>query len=98
MRQTRLFKSTRIRKKDGNTYTLEGKMTIKDITQEIQLEMTYWGEKQNPFDKKMMVSGFDTRLKINRLSFHVGTGKFFKMGVAGKEVNIFISLEMLRKK
>lgn len=92
------FKSTRVQKKDGNTYVLAGRLTVKDVTQEVQLEMTYWGEKQNPFDKKMMVSGFDIPFKIDRLSYHVGNGKFFEMGVVGKEVSVFASLEMIREK
>lgn len=46
----------------------------------------------------MMVSGFDIRFKIDRLSYHVGNGKFFEMGVVGKEVSVFASLEMIREK
>lgn len=92
------FKSTQVRKKDDRTYVLEGKMTVKDVTKDVQLEMTYGGQKQNPLDKKVMVSGFDIRFKIDRLSYHVGAGKFFKMGVVGKEVAVFVSLEMIRKK
>jgi polyisoprenoid-binding protein YceI len=45
-----------------------------------------------------MVAGFDTRFNINRLDFHVGDGKFHKMGVVGKDVDILISLEAVRKK
>lgn len=93
-----VFESTRVQKKDDHTYVLEGNMTVKDVTKDVKLEMTYWGQKQNPLDKKVMVSGFDIRFKIDRLGYHVGGGKFFKMGVVGKEVSVFISLEMIRKK
>lgn len=45
-----------------------------------------------------MVTGFDTRFNINRFDFHVGDGKFYKMGVVGKDVDVLITLEAARKK
>jgi hypothetical protein len=44
------------------------------------------------------VGGFETRFKIDRFDFNVGTGKFYKLGVVGKEVDILISMEMTRNK
>jgi polyisoprenoid-binding protein YceI len=92
------FKSTRVSHANGNKYILEGKMTIKDVTKDIVLEFTYWGQKENPFKKNQIVAGFDARFKINRLDYHVGDGNFFKMGVVGKDVDILITLEVLRDK
>lgn len=92
------FKSSRVSHSGGNTYILEGKMTIKDVSKVMVLEFTYWGQKENPFKKNQMVAGFDSRFKINRLDYHVGDGKFYNMGVVGKDVDIFISLEMIRDK
>jgi polyisoprenoid-binding protein YceI len=45
-----------------------------------------------------MVAGFDSRFKIDRLNYHVGDGKFYKMGVVGKDVDVLITLEMIRHK
>jgi len=95
---TMMFKSSRVSHTNGNKYILEGKMTIKDVTKDMVLEFIYWGQKENPFKKNQMVAGFDTRFKINRLDFHVGDGKFYKMGVVGKDVDILITLEVLRDK
>ena len=92
------FKSSRVSHAGGNKYVLEGKMTIKDVTKDMVLEFIYWGQKENPFKKNEMVAGFDTRFNINRLDFHVGDGKFYKMGVVGKDVDVLISLEVVRKK
>ena len=92
------FKSSRVSHANGNKYILEGKMTIKDVTKDMVLESIYLGQKENPFKKNQMVAGFDTRFKINRLDFHVGDGKFYKMGVVGKDVDILITLEVLRDK
>ncbi len=92
------FKSSRVKHAVGNKYILEGKMTIKDVTKNITLEFIYWGQKENPFNKKEMVAGFDSRLKINRLDYHVGDGKFYNMGVVGEDVEILITLEAVRDK
>ena len=92
------FKSSRVSHAGGNKYLLEGKMTIKDVTKDIVLEFIYWGQKENPFNNNEMVAGFDSRFKIDRLNYHVGDGKFYKMGVVGKEVDVLITLEMIRHK
>jgi len=93
-----VFKSSRVTPAGGNKYIIEGKMTVKDVTKDMRLEFTYLGEKENPFKKNKMVAGFETRFKINRLDFNVGNGKFYKMGVVGKDVDVLISLEMNRDK
>jgi polyisoprenoid-binding protein YceI len=92
------FKSSRVSHAGGNKYVLEGKMTIKGVTKNMVLEFIYWGQKENPFKKDEVVAGFDTRFNINRLDFQVGDGKFYKMGVVGKDVDVLISLEVVRKK
>jgi polyisoprenoid-binding protein YceI len=90
------FTSTRVSPAGGNTYMLEGQMTVKDVTRDMQLEMTFLGQKENPFKKGQMVAGFETRFTIDRLEFNVGTGKFYEMGVVGKDVDVLVSLEMVR--
>ncbi|UCD90071.1 MAG: polyisoprenoid-binding protein [Desulfobacterales bacterium] len=92
------FKSSRVSHAGGNKYTLEGKMTIKDTIKDMVLEFIYWGQKENPFKKSKMVAGFDSRFTINRLDYHVGDGQFYNMGVVGKDVDILITLEVIRNK
>ena len=41
------FKSTRVTHKEGNRYAFEGQMTVKDVTQKMDLEFVYLGEKEN---------------------------------------------------
>ena len=93
-----VFKSSKVSHAGGNKYLLEGKMTVKDVTKPMTLEFLLLGEKNSPFKKDKVVGGFETRFKIDRFDFNVGTGKFYKLGVVGKEVDIFISLEMIRSK
>jgi polyisoprenoid-binding protein YceI len=52
----------------------------------------------NPLKPGEIVAGLDARLTIDRLEYHVGDGKFYKMGVVGKDVDILFTLELLREK
>jgi polyisoprenoid-binding protein YceI len=92
------FKSRRITHKGDNIYEVEGDFTLKDVTKPVILPLTYFGTKDNPLKEGQVVAGFETRFTIDRLDYHVGTGKFYKMGVVGKDVEILVSLEMLRNK
>ena len=92
------FRSTGIEHVEGDAYTLEGMLTVKDVSKRVKVPFKFFGVKQNPFNPKEEVAGFEARMTIDRLAYHVGNGKFYKMGVVGKEVNILISLEVIRKK
>lgn len=91
------FQSSRIRSVKGSTYELEGRLTIKDVTQNVVVPFTFYGARENPFNPKQLVAGFEVRFTIDRLEYNVGSGKYYQMGVIGKDVDILISLEMLRK-
>jgi polyisoprenoid-binding protein YceI len=62
----------------------------------IAVPMTYIGTGENPLKKGQQVAGFEARFSIDRLDFNVGTGKYLKMGVIGKQVDILIALEVLK--
>lgn len=93
-----VFKSSKVSPAGGNKYMLEGNMTVKDVTKPMTIEFQFLGQKDSPFKKGIVVGGFETRFAINRLDFNVGSGKYYKMGVIGKDVDVFISLEMIRNK
>jgi polyisoprenoid-binding protein YceI len=90
------FQSTSVKQKEGNQYTLVGDLTIKGITNEVAVVFTYFGMRENPLKKGKMVAGFETRFSIDRLEYKVGPGKYFEMGVIGRNVDILISLEVLK--
>jgi len=92
------FKSTGVKEVKGNQYIIEGDLTIKDVTKKITVPFIYYGMKENPLKKGQMVAGFESRFTINRLDYHVGTGKFADMGVVGKDVNIVVTVEALHEK
>jgi polyisoprenoid-binding protein YceI len=92
------FKSTQVSPAGANKYLLQGQLTIKDVTQDVSVELVYKGQKENPFKKKQLVAGFDTRLTIDRLAYNVGSGQLYTMGIVAKKVDILVSLELVREK
>lgn len=90
------FESKKITKAGGNKFLVDGDLTIKDVTRPITLYLTYYGMKKNPLQPKETIAGFESRLTIDRLDYHVGTGKYYEMGVVGKDVAILVTLEMVR--
>ena len=54
--------------------------------------------KDHPFSKGSDVVGFNGQLSLDRLAYAVGDGKYYKMGAVGKDVDILVTIEALRKK
>ena len=92
------FKTTKVKQVKDNVFELEGKLTVKDITKDVVVPFIYHGVKDNPLNPKQLVAGFEGKFTIDRLEYNVGNGKFHKMGVIGKDVDIIITLEVLRSK
>jgi len=92
------FKSTAVKHVKDNQYVVEGRMTVKDVTQSVSVPFTLLGVSDHPFDKKSEVAGFEAKMTIDRLAYHVGGGKFYDMGVVGKDVDVLITMEVTRKK
>lgn len=91
------FRSTRVKQKEGNQYILVGNLTIKGKTNEVTLPFTYFGTRENPLEKGKMVAGFETRFSIDRLEYQVGPGKYAEMGVISRNVDILVTLEVLKE-
>lgn len=92
------FVSTVVKQVKDDQYLVEGKMTVKDVSQTVSVPFTLLGVKDHPFDGKSEVAGFEARMAIDRLAYHVGSGKFYDMGVVGKTVDVLITMEVTRKK
>ena len=41
---------------------------------------------------------YEAQMTIDRLACHVGGGKFYDMGIVGKDVDVLITLVVTRKK
>jgi polyisoprenoid-binding protein YceI len=95
---TMKFASTAVKHIKDNEYLVEGKLTIKDVTKTLSVPFVYFGTKPSPFDDKQLVAGFETRFVIDRLDYHVGSGKYYEMGVTGKDIDITVTMEVIRNK
>ena len=92
------FKTANVKQVKKNLYELEGKLTVKDVTKDVVVPFIYYGVKDNPLNPKQLVAGFEGKFTIDRLDYGVGNGQFYKMGVIGKNVEIIITLEVLKNK
>jgi polyisoprenoid-binding protein YceI len=78
-------------------YDVAGTLTIKEKEYTLTLPLKLEGIKEHPAKKGTNVAGFNGRVTIDRLAHGVGAGKFYDKGVVGKDVDIFVSLELLSK-
>ncbi|WP_428565748.1 MAG: YceI family protein [Solidesulfovibrio sp. DCME] len=81
-----------------NIYKVTGKLTIKDVTKTVTIPVRSLGTKPHPMMPCVDVSGFEAVYSLNRLEYHVGTGKYFKMGAVGDTVDMRLAGETLAKR
>ncbi|EJL72467.1 YceI family protein [Chryseobacterium populi] len=87
------FESTSLTKEKNNTYTLKGKLTIKDVTKEISVPVTYGGITKNQQGKEIM--GFQTTFKVNRLDYNI---KYDPTGAGvAKDVDVNLYFELIKQ-
>lgn len=89
------FKSSKISDKGNGMYDVAGTLTIKEKGYGLTLPLKLEGVKEHPAKKGTDVAGFNGGVSIDRLDHGVGSGKFYDMGVVGKDVDIFVTLELL---
>jgi polyisoprenoid-binding protein YceI len=92
------FKTSEVTPIGDRKYRVEGKLTIKDVTRDVALDFIYHGQRENPLKKGEIVAGLDAKLTIDRFQYNVGDGKFYNMGVVGRDVDILFTMELLRNK
>lgn len=92
------FESTKITDVGNGLYEVLGKFTVKGQVYDLVLPLSFAGIKDHPAAKGKQVVGFNGKVTIDRLVYKVGTGKFYDLGVVGKDVEIFVSLEALSSK
>ena len=89
------FESSRIVSAGTRLARVTGKLTIKDVTKEVTIPVRLLGIRPHPMMPCVDVAGYEAQITINRLDYHVGTGKFFKMGAVGDATDIRIAGETL---
>ena len=84
------FEGAAIRKDEGNNYILKGKLTIKDVTKEVSIPITFGGVAKNRQGQEVL--GFQAKFTVNRLDYNIKydpTGAGIAKDV---EVNLFFEL------
>ncbi|TKB09980.1 YceI family protein [Desulforhopalus sp. IMCC35007] len=92
------FVSTAVTPGDDGLYNITGKLTIKGKSYDLVLPLVLAGMKDHPAAAGKEVAGFNGKIVLDRLAYGVGTGKFYEMGLVGKDVEVFVSLEVTRNK
>ncbi len=62
------------------------------------MPFVFFGVRENPMQEGQLVAGFESRFSLDRLEHHVGDGKYYRLGVTGRRVEVTVTLEMLREK
>jgi polyisoprenoid-binding protein YceI len=86
------FVTTSITKDKNNSYILKGKLTIKDVTKDISVPVTFGGVTKNQQGKEVM--GIQTTFKINRLDYNI---KYDPTGAGvAKDVDVSLYFELAK--
>lgn len=87
------FEGATISKGKDNTYTLKGSLTIKDVTKEISIPVTFGGVAKN--QKGQEVLGVQAKLTINRLDYNI---KYDPTGAGvAKDVEVSLFFELVKQ-
>lgn len=88
------FISTSLTKgKKNNEYILNGKLTIKDVTKDISVPVTYGGVTKNQQGKEVL--GFQSKFTINRLDYNI---KYDPTGAGvAKDVEVSLYFELVKQ-
>ncbi|HEX8357772.1 MAG TPA: YceI family protein [Segetibacter sp.] len=91
------FTSTSIDKVSDEEYTLNGNLTIRDITKPVALKVEYNGDVVDPWG--MERKGFEANGKINRKEFGLKWSAVTEAGglVVADEVKLVLNVEMVKQ-
>lgn len=92
------FESIKITDVGDGLFEVQGKFTVKGEVYDLVLPLTLAGIKDHPAAKGKEVIGFNGKVTIDRLAYKIGAGKFYEMGVVGKDVEAFVTIEGLSGK
>jgi polyisoprenoid-binding protein YceI len=92
------FTSNAVTAAGEGVYQVAGTLTVKGKSRDLVLPLTLAGVKDHPTTPGKQVAGFNGRLSVDRLALGVGDGKFYKMGLLGKDVDVLVTLELLADK
>lgn len=89
------FKSTGFSAADDH-YLVKGEMTIRDVTQKIEIPVKFLGQMEHPRRAGAYIGGFSSEFVIDRTDYGVGVGNYAATATIGGEVTVTINLEVNR--
>ena len=91
------FKSTSFTKKGDGEYTLDGDLTIKDVTKPVKLDVEYGGSAADFYGNTK--AGFEVTGKINRKDFGLTWNGVTEAGsiVVGEEVKLIFNVQFAKQ-
>jgi polyisoprenoid-binding protein YceI len=91
------FRGTRILTEPGGSYTVEGDLTVRDVTRPVSLAVRFSGIVDDPWGNTRV--SFQARGSINRKDFGLVTELDHETGglLVGKDVKLDLSIEALYK-
>ena len=92
------FKSKSIKKADKDTYNVTGTLTMRGVSKEVTLPVTYLGSVKDPWGNQK--AGFATEVTLNRKDYGINWNAALDNGgfVLSDEVKVSINLETQQKK
>lgn len=84
--------------KNGSEYTVNGNLTIRDITNEVSVPVKVLGLGDHPMKKGKLITAMRAEFSLNRNEYGVGTGSWAATAVVGDEVKVSVLLEANRNK
>ena len=87
------FRSTGVKDLKGDQFTLEGELTVRDVTRPVSFTATYNGLGTNPWGQQVV--GFEGRVELDREDFGLTWNQALETGgvLVGKVITIDIAVE-----
>ena len=91
------FISTKVEKKDDESFVLSGNLTIRDVTKPVKLDVEFGGIGKDPWGNEK--AGFTITGKINRTDFKLNWNAALETGgvLVGEEVKIQAELQLIKQ-
>jgi polyisoprenoid-binding protein YceI len=90
------FESTSFKNKSGNKYEMTGKLTIRDITKEVTLDVEHGGTAEDPYGQTK--AGFEISGNINRKEFGLKWSAVTEAGsmVVADQVKLYMNVQVVK--
>ncbi len=91
------FKSSKIKRADGDTFHVQGTLTMRGVAKEVTLPVTYLGEMADPWGNTK--AGFTISTTLDRKDFGIVWNRALDAGgvILGDEVEVEINLQLAKK-